>query len=278
MLEIVAGIGDHGQRSGRQDAVEAERQLGAADPARQREHKTLVLAHRKRSCSGGRTKCGSRARRARTRRGRAPARSAPPRRPGPSTARRRRRSRRQSRSRSPAIRARRGRDGRADRSNAGNPAAPSATPTVPLRQGRPKLSLMMTRDADAEDAPSNAAASAWAEPSGSTGSSSTRSPPSSGATFEWSMPALAMTKPRRCSTISRPGRWRTTRLDSDRTTSTKRGSLSTSAASAIARSRRLDGRDIDIAPLGLGDDLLRHDQHIAVLRRQRQFVRATRRR
>ena len=41
MLEIVAGIGDHGQRVGRQDAVEPERQLGAADPARQRQHRVL---------------------------------------------------------------------------------------------------------------------------------------------------------------------------------------------------------------------------------------------
>jgi hypothetical protein len=30
--------------------------------------------------------------------------------------------------------------------------------------------------------------------------------------------------------------------------------------------RRPHGRDIDVAPFGLGDDLLRHDQHIAVLR------------
>src|SRR5207253_636764 len=55
MLEIIAGIGDDGQRIGRQDAVEAERQLGAADPARQREHGTVRAAHRNRSCSGGRT-------------------------------------------------------------------------------------------------------------------------------------------------------------------------------------------------------------------------------
>ena len=74
--------------------------------------------------------------------------------------------------------------------------------------------------------------------SGSTGSSSTRSAPSSGATLEWSMPALAITKPSRCSTIIRSGRCRTTRRDSDRTTSTRRGSLSISAASAIASRRR----------------------------------------
>ena len=54
MLEIVAGIGDDGQRSRRQNAVEAERQLGAADPARQRQH-----AHRKRSCSAGRIKAAA---------------------------------------------------------------------------------------------------------------------------------------------------------------------------------------------------------------------------
>ena len=43
-----------------------------------------------------------------------------------------------------------------------------------------------------------------------------------------------MTKPSRCSTISTLRRARTTRTDSDRITSTSRGSLSTSAASAMA--------------------------------------------
>ena len=58
------------------------------------------------------------------------------------------------------------------------------------------------------------------------------------------------------------------RRDSDSTTSTRRGSFSTSAASAIGLRRRLDRRDIDDAALGLRDDLLRHDQHVAVLRHE----------
>ena len=54
MLEIVAGIGDNGQRAGRQDAIEAERQFGAADPTRQRQDKAARPGHRNRSCSAGR--------------------------------------------------------------------------------------------------------------------------------------------------------------------------------------------------------------------------------
>src|SRR5260221_5236802 len=45
MLEIVAGVGHNRHRIGQQDAVEAERELGAADPARQRQH-GAVGAHR----------------------------------------------------------------------------------------------------------------------------------------------------------------------------------------------------------------------------------------
>src|SRR5271155_3007594 len=54
MLEIVAGVGDDGQLSRWQNTVQAEGQLGAADPARQRQH-----AHRKRSCSAGRIKAAA---------------------------------------------------------------------------------------------------------------------------------------------------------------------------------------------------------------------------
>jgi hypothetical protein len=59
MLKIVARVGDHCQRPRRQYAIEAERQLGAADPARQCKYKTLLPAHRKRSCSTGRTKAAA---------------------------------------------------------------------------------------------------------------------------------------------------------------------------------------------------------------------------
>ena len=43
MLEIVAGVGHDKQVAGRQHAAEAKRQLGAADPARQRHDKTAVI-------------------------------------------------------------------------------------------------------------------------------------------------------------------------------------------------------------------------------------------
>ena len=119
--------------------------------------------------------------------------------------------------------------------SAGNPAAPSAIPTVPRRNGRPKLSLT-TIARRLPHISSNRRCKARAEASGSSGSSSTRSLPSDGATFEWSIPALAITQPRRCSAISRLGRCRTMRRDSERITSTSRGSFSTSAASAMARS------------------------------------------
>ena len=118
--------------------------------------------------------------------------------------------------------------------SAGRPAAPIATPAVPWRQGRPKLSFMTT----AISIPVSAASprrSACALRSGFSGNSSTRWEPSGGPTFDWSTPAFAMMKPSLCSTISTPRRARTTRTDSDRTTSTSRGSLPTSAASATAR-------------------------------------------
>src|SRR5215472_4045076 len=143
MLEIVTGVGYHHQRSRWQDAVEAERELGAADSARQREHEPLGPAHRKRSCSAERTRAAA---------GRSGADQARPRTSTMGTA---------SSAcpiKSPAAAAISSakpvsvtsnslpkRSGRPRRStNEGNPAAPSATPTVPFRQARPKLSLMMT--------------------------------------------------------------------------------------------------------------------------------------
>ena len=62
----------------------------------------------------------------------------------------------------------------------------------------------------------------------------TRWKPSAGPTFDWSTPAFAMMKPSLCSTIRTPRRARTMRTDSDRMTSTSRGSLSISAASFSA--------------------------------------------
>ncbi len=59
MLEIVAGVGDDDQPARRQYAIEAERQLGAADAARQREDAARRGRHRNRSCSAGRTKAAA---------------------------------------------------------------------------------------------------------------------------------------------------------------------------------------------------------------------------
>src|SRR5437660_10221286 len=58
MLEIVAGVSDDCQRIGRQDTVEAQRQLGAADAAGQREDRSIA-AHLNKSCSGGRTRAAA---------------------------------------------------------------------------------------------------------------------------------------------------------------------------------------------------------------------------
>ena len=80
----------------------------------------------------------------------------------------------------------------------------------------------------------NRTRNASALPSGSTGSNKARCTPSAGATLDWSTPAFAMTKPSLCSTISKFGRARTTRRDSDSTISTSRGSLLISAPSFSA--------------------------------------------
>src|SRR5262245_50283233 len=53
MLEIVAGVRDHEQLVGRQDAAETERQFGAADTTGQCHDQPF--AHRNRSSAAGRT-------------------------------------------------------------------------------------------------------------------------------------------------------------------------------------------------------------------------------
>src|SRR5262245_45064921 len=53
MLEIVAGVGDHEQFVGRQDAAQTEHQFGAADAARERYDESF--AHRNKSSAAGRT-------------------------------------------------------------------------------------------------------------------------------------------------------------------------------------------------------------------------------
>src|SRR5205823_14146646 len=136
MLEIVAGVGDDGQLSRRQNAVEAEGQLGAADSPRQRQD-----AHRKRSCSAGRIRAaagtsGADQRSPRTSTIGTASSAWPISNPAAAAI---------SSAKPVSVTS----NSRPNRSgwprisiNAGRPAAPSAMPTVPLRQGRPKLSLM----------------------------------------------------------------------------------------------------------------------------------------
>ena len=137
-----------------------------------------------------------------------------------------------------------------------------ATPAVPRRHGRPKLSVMITAGGTPKGRQVLPAAPRRCRrdrPAAAGRARRRRSAP----TLDWSMPALAMTKPSRCSTISTLGRERTTRTDSDRISSTSRGSFWISAASSIARAEGVTVASSTHAALGLGDDLLRHHQHVA---------------
>src|ERR1700722_11542511 len=230
MLEIVACIRDHEQFVGRQDAAQTERQFGAADPAGQRQDKSL--AHRNISSSAGRTSSdaglsGPRHVRPRT------ITTGWPSAPCPITSD----AAAAISSACPVMltwRPRPNRSGEPRRSiSAGRPAAPIATPQVPRRQARPKLSLMITATGTPNFFDRRFLKIA-ALRSGSTGKSNARWGSSGEATLDWSMPALANTKPNRCSTIRTPGFARTTRTDSDRINSTRRGSFWTSPASWMA--------------------------------------------
>ena len=106
-----------------------------------------------------------------------------------------------------------------------------ATFVRPSRHGRPKVSETIT----ATSAPHRSfrsLPSRLADASGSTGSRETRSCP---GTFEASTPALAQMKPWVVSAMITPRSIRTMRLDSRRTTSTKRGSLPQVSANSRAR-------------------------------------------
>ena len=111
-----------------------------------------------------------------------------------------------------------------------------------------------------------AARSARAEASGSLGQQDERA---GSAAFDASTPAFAQTKPWRVRQISRRARRARARRLSASTTSTWRGSLPCSAASSRARSPGVDVGEPHDAALGLGDDLVRDDEHVAVARARR---------
>src|SRR6266700_3003030 len=230
MFEIVAGVGDHEQFVGRQDEAQTESQFRAADPARQRHDKSF--AHRNMSSAAGRTSSdaplsGPRHVRPRT------TTTGWPSAPCPITSE----AAAAISSACPVMltwSSRPNRSGEPRRSiSDGRPAAPIATPQVPRRQARPKLSLMITATGTS-NLSDRRLLNIAALPSGSAGSSSARWESSGEARLDWSMPALAITRPSRCSTIRTPGLVRTTRTDSDRISSTKRGSFWTLPASSIA--------------------------------------------
>lgn len=127
------------------------------------------------------------------------------------------------------------------------PATPIATPTVPLRQARPWLSLMITPIAAPKARPSSSLNN-WAERSGFSGSSSAVSSFTSCNTLDMSIPAFAITNPSRCSTISTSRRYRKTSFDSSRINCTSRGSLFTWAASSQARSEGATSASRTILP------------------------------
>src|SRR5579871_664044 len=202
MLEIIANIGDDDEIFGLDDPAQAQRELGAADAAGERDDK--IPTHRNRSSLEGRMTAaavdsGADQRKPRIRTT-GDASSAWPITSEAAAA---------ISSAKPMMLAsslRPKRSGRPRRSiKPGRPAAPIATPVVPWRHARPKLSFITTARSIAVAA-ARPVLSAAALRSGSSGNRSARCPPSPGSTFDWSTPAFAMMKPSLCSTISTPRR------------------------------------------------------------------------
>ena len=161
------------------------------------------------------------------------------------------------RSRSPS-RAARGRpeSGRPRQSWSGaRPAMPIATSHWPWRHARPNESVIDHRRVAREPRP--AARGRRRRGRAGAGSSVSGAP-----ALEASTPALAHTKPWRVRQISRPASARTSSAASDRMTSTWRGSLPCSAASASARAPGRDVAEPHDAALGLGDDLVGDREHV----------------
>ena len=273
MLEIVAGIGDDGERA----AARATRR-GRAPAWRRRCRRTARRTrcdarrrHRNRSSLAGRTSVARRGRRRR------PAKAAHEhdrprlRRPGPSAARRPRRSRRRSRPRSTCS-------GRPKRSGAAAQvdAAPAGrrrrARCRPCRAARPAEAVVdddrrcRRRTLRRARARSAAALSIGVARQQQHALAAVLRPDvrlvDAGVRHHEAEPMLddqhvrpPPHDPRAIPTGS---------------TSTRRGSFSVSRARARRpRARRRDRRELDEAAFGLRDDLLRHDEHVASPRRTR---------
>ena len=154
------------------------------------------------------------------------------------------------------------RSDRAGPASPANPAQPIATPTVPTRQGRPKLSLIMMPGAQPVDARSRSRRRA-ALASGSSRQQQRKLPV--GGTGDIGLidarvghdEAQAMLDDQHI--LRGPD-------DAPRfaqISSTSRGSFCTVCASSSAAASAATVGQIDPPPLGLGDDFLREHQHIA---------------
>ena len=258
--------------SGRQHAAEAERQLGAADAAGQRDDQAALheAAHRNMSSARRTDEARGRDWPAPSRRGRAPARPAAPRRPGPS----RSEAAAAISSAKPMMltcRVRPNRSGLPRRSSsAGRPAAPMRDAGGAAPPGAAETVGDDHRQRRAAQRAPARARSVSALPSGSTGSSRTRSTPSVGADIglvdagighDEAQPVLddQHVGPRRA-------RRAPIRTGSPRPAA---GPSRPRRPSSTARAEGIDRGEIDAAALGLGDDLLRHHEHVAGARRQR---------
>ena len=72
--------------------------------------------------------------------------------------------------------------------------------------------------------------------------------------------------PSRCSTISTPGRWRTTRRDFAQDDLDEARVLVDLRREVFGPCRGLNLREVDVASFRLGDDFLRHHHDVAVRR------------
>ena len=147
-------------------------------------------------------------------------------------------------------------------SSAARPAQPMATSTWPLRHARPKESVIRTAGATSRRSRSPAR-SRRAESSGSTGSRITVS--SSGA-LEASTPALAHTKPWWV-TLMRTPLWRAGPRRSRPGPPEHGADPCRARGPASERVTHDDLREPPRAALGLGDELVGHDEHVGVLGR-----------
>ena len=139
------------------------------------------------------------------------------------------------------------------------PATPMATSVMPWRQARPNESEITTATSTPGSSAS-ASRSLAAEASGSTGSRQTVSSP---GTFEASTPALAQTKPWWVSEMTMPRSMRTMRRLSLKHDLDLARVLPVACRVTLRERGRLDRAKVDQTALGLADDLVRHDEHVA---------------